>query len=177
MIPIDFILPIGMTFAFTTFSLIATIYLWPALKPKAASEALVPLLLPHGLRYLGLSFLIPGVTTEALDPRFTLPATAGDVAAAALALIAVGLLLSRSRLALPAVWIFNIWGSLDFANALTRGLLFVGPPQMGATFFIPFLIAPALMVCHGLIFAVLLWGKREAGTAPNWLATASNEAK
>jgi len=57
-------------------------------------------------RYIGLSFLITGVTTSPLDSRFAAPAAYGDLIAAVLALAAVMALLFKSRYSVSFVWIF-----------------------------------------------------------------------
>jgi hypothetical protein len=118
--------------------------------------ALSPLLLFHGFRYIGLAFLLPGVTATALDPAFANPAAYGDLIAALLALGAVLAL----RVGLPGtvllVWTFNVWGTLDLLNALYAGFRLTPDADLGAAFFIPAVIVPALLVTHVLVFRELL---------------------
>jgi hypothetical protein len=58
-------------------------------------------------------------------------------------------------------WIFNIWGSADLLNAFYQanhaGLL---AGQLGATYFIPTLVVPLLLVTHGA-FRILLQHQEE----------------
>lgn len=155
MIPVDLILPLSITMALTGFGLAAYWYVLPALLRLDVHDALVPLVLPHCFRYLGLSFLIAGVTTEPLDPRFAFPAAYGDLVAALLAFAAVFALRLRWSGALPLVLLFNVVGTLDFVDALVRGLMYVPPSHMGSTYFIPMIIVPFLAVTHVIIFVVL----------------------
>jgi hypothetical protein len=54
-------------------------------------------------------------------------------------------------------WIFNLWGFTDLLNAFYQanhaGLL---AGQLGATYFIPTVIVPLLLITHGLAFRILL---------------------
>ena len=54
-------------------------------------------------------------------------------------------------------WIFTLWGTADLFNAFYQanrsGLM---PGQLGATYFIPTLIVPLLLITHGLSFRILL---------------------
>lgn len=139
------------------FGLIARLYLGPALTRMPVAEALSPLLLFHAFRYIGATFMSPSVIDPTVPSSFTVPGTVGDLLAAFLALLALWALRSGSSLALPLLWVFNLEGSLDFVNAIYQGLV-VGLPhfQLGATWFIPTLFVPALIVVHALIFRILL---------------------
>ena len=54
-------------------------------------------------------------------------------------------------------WIFNLWGTADLFNVFYQanyaGLM---PGQLGATYFIPTLIVPLLMITHVVAFYLLL---------------------
>lgn len=154
--PTDLILPTSMTLAILSFGLIANWYIWPMLQQLPRERALIPLLFPHAFRALGLTFLIAGITTQPLDPRFANYAAYGDLLAAFLALLAIFALRNKWRSAIALVWLANIEGFFDLVDALIRGLAFVPPSHMGATYFIPMIIVPFLVVSHGLIFSLLL---------------------
>ncbi len=152
----DLILPLSIVMSTVSFTLIAVWYAMPALRSLPRASALAPLLLFHSFRHIGMAFLIPGVTAEALDPRFANPAAYGDLLAAALALAAVVALRSNFAFAIPLVWIFNIEGFLDLLNALFQGLRYTPDGHLGATYFIPAVIVPALLVTHVMVFVLLL---------------------
>ncbi len=162
--PIDLILPVSMTIAVLTWVLILVWYVQPVLRTRPFADALRPMLLLHCFRYIGLMFLIPGVTSTPLDPRFALPAAYGDLVAAGLAFAALAALQLSRPVALAVVWIFNIWGLADLLNAVARGIMYTPDGALGAAFWIPALFVPPLLVSHGYIFWRLLGegGKRRA---------------
>ncbi|MGB6332232.1 MAG: hypothetical protein WBF41_10695, partial [Candidatus Sulfotelmatobacter sp.] len=113
------------------------------------------LLTLHSFRFLGLAFLVPGVVSPDLPSAFAHSAAYGDIIAAILALLSL-LLLPRAA-GVVTVWIFNLWGTADLLNAFYQGNhagLLAG--QLGATYFIPTLIVPLLLITHVLVFRILL---------------------
>jgi hypothetical protein len=154
--PIDFVLPLSMTIAVLAWVLILVWYVHPVLRARSFVEALRPMLLLHCFRYIGLMFLIPGVTATPLDPRFSIPAAYGDLVAAALAFAALAALRLSRSVALEVVWIFNVWGLADLLNAVARGIMYTPDAAFGAAFWIPALFVPPLLVSHGYIFWYLV---------------------
>ncbi len=155
------ILLTSITIGVVGWGIIAKLWVIPWLKDNPFHKGLALLTIPHVFRYIGLSFLITGVTNSPLDPRFAIPAGYGDLIAALLALIAVTALLFKSRYSVPIVWIFNIVGFIDFLVAVTQGLRYTHPEDMGATYFIPVLAVPLLFVSHLLIFWMLITRNRK----------------
>jgi len=151
------ILLLSMTFGLLIYSLIAKWYLLPWVNSVSRKEAFTPLLLLHCFRYIGLAFLIPGVVSPELSSAFANPAAYGDLLAAVLALLALIALRNGWAYALLLIWIFNIEGTLDFVTAIYQGLSFTTPGQLGAAYFIPVVIVPALLVTHFVIFKLLLF--------------------
>ncbi len=154
--PEALILPLCMLMGLLTWSLVFVWYVHPGLRRRPPMEALEPLLLLHAFRFIGLLFLMPGVTATPLDPRFALPAAYGDLVAALLALACIAALRAGTSWALAGVWIFNVWGFVDLLNAVARGLLFTEDGDLGATYWIPATIVPLLLITHGYIFWLLL---------------------
>jgi hypothetical protein len=148
----ELILPLSVGMGLLCFGLAARWYLLPALDKYALTDGLTALLLPHGFRYVGLAFLVPGVTSAPLDPRFAIHAAWGDLGAAVLALLAIAALRSNWRYAIPVVLIANLVGLLDLVNAVFRGLMYTPDGDLGATWFIPTVIVPFLVVTHFVIF-------------------------
>ena len=154
--PAVFILPISMVLGFVAYGLVAKWYLMPRLMKLSRAKALEVLLLFHSFRFIGLAFLIPGVTAVPLDSRFSHPAAYGDLVAAVLALLAILALRKNWSVATSIVWVFNLEGTLDLINAVTQGIRYTEDGDLGAAYFIPAVIVPALLVSHWLIFILLL---------------------
>jgi hypothetical protein len=65
----------------------------------------------------------------------------------------------------PLTWLFNIVGLADLVNAFYQGLSH--DVQLGAAYYIPTFIVPALVVTHVMIFRLLLrHSASAAGTLP-----------
>jgi len=150
----------SIAFSLIAWGIVAARYLWPQLRLRERSEALRPLLVLHSFRFIGLAFLIPGVVSPDLPRAFATSAALGDLGAATLALLS--LLWLRSAPGVLIAWTFNVWGSLDLVNAFYEAnATGLSPGQLGATFFIPTLIVPLLLITHGLVFLVLLQHQEE----------------
>lgn len=142
------------------FSLMAKWFVAPWLAGKPLQQALVPLVLPHAFRHIGMVFLVSAVVVEPLPKAFANPAAYGDLLTGILALLALLALRGGWALALPLVWVFNLVGTLDLVNALYQGTRLEVAPQLGAAWYIPTFLVPALLVTHVMIFARLLRGQR-----------------
>ncbi|MGH8688137.1 MAG: hypothetical protein ACREVQ_10585 [Burkholderiales bacterium] len=145
------------------FWIAARLYLLPRLAQLDERSVLLPILLLHATRHLGLMFLAPGATYPGLPHAFAYPAAFGDLVAAALALAAIPAVATRSRVARPLVWIFNLVGSVDLIVAIALGTLTGAADQMGPTYWIPAFVVPLLLVTHYVVFVVLL--RKRAGAA------------
>ena len=144
------------------YGLIARWFVAPWLAGKPTDRALVPLILPHAFRHLGLVFLAPGVVADPLPPEFANPAAYGDLAAGLLAIVALLALRGGWGLAIPLVWLFNVVGTVDLLYAVIRGTTVDASQNMGAAWYIPTFIVPALLVTHFMVFVRLLRPRFEA---------------
>lgn len=131
---------------------------WPALRSLDAHTALLWLVAPHMfLRFIGLSFLVPGVVSASLSEQWAAPAAIGDLAAGILAIIATAALAEGATWAIAAVWVFNIVGAVDLLYAFYRGArVRLDAGSLGAAFYIVTAIVPPLLVTHALIFVLLI---------------------
>ena len=154
---------VSIAFSLIAWGIVTARYIWPELRLRQRAEALQPLLILHSFRFIGLSFLIPGVVSPDLPVSFAHAAAYGDVIAAILALLSLVLLPSAAGVG--AAWVFSLWGSADILNAFYQanhaGLL---AGQLGAAFFIPTLVVPLLLITHGLAFRILLHHQPEPAT-------------
>ena len=151
---------ISVLLGFVAWGMIGARYIWPALRDRPRAEALRPVLLLHAFRYVGLAFLVPGVVSPDLPDAFARPAAYGDLVTSLLALLAIATL--KSRLGTIVVWVFNIVGTIDLLNAFYQGDrlgLGIAPGLQGATYFIPTVLVPLLLVTHAFVFRILLGPK------------------
>jgi hypothetical protein len=140
--------------SFLVYGLVAKWYVTPRLAPLPLETALQPLLVLHALRHMGMVFLVSTVVGPSLPASFAVPAAYGDLLAGLLALAAIVALRARSRIALPLTWMFNVIGLLDLVNAFYQGL--ANDVQLGAAYFIPTFVVPALVITHVMIFRMLV---------------------
>lgn len=138
-------------------SLVATWYVWPAIRKASVSAALVPLFLVHALRYLPSSAFAPGQVgpTVPMDAMQTI--AYGDLLSAVLALIAAAFLWYRWRGAIGVAWIVNVLAALDWLSAgfIAASRELVTYP-MGGNWYIINYYVPLIGVVHVLIFVRLL---------------------
>jgi hypothetical protein len=111
----------------------------------------------NSFRFFGLVFLIPGVVGPNLPASFTTFAAYGDFATGVLAMLA--LLTVRIR---PVFWLFvvafNVVGVADLIVDYYHGNQ-IGLPalagELGATYAIPIIYVPLLMITHVVAFYLL----------------------
>jgi hypothetical protein len=140
--------------SFVVYTLVARWYVAPRLAPLPRETALPPLLVLHAFRHMGMVFLVPAVVGPSVAASFAVPAGYGDLLAGLLALAALLALRARSSAAIPVVWLFNVIGLLDLVNAFYQGL--AAEVQLGAAYYIPTFVVPALVVTHLMIFRILV---------------------
>jgi hypothetical protein len=149
---------ISTLMSFVSSGVFAQLYLWPRLQIMNRGQALLVLVAPHMfLRFIGLSFLVPGVVSPTLSAAFSVPAAYGDFVAGLLAIATTVALSRRTTWAEALVWLFNIWGAADFLFAFVQAVrVHIDPGALGAAFFIPTAVVPPLLVTHALIFRLLV---------------------
>jgi hypothetical protein len=150
----------GLSVLLNLFSSIVatTLFVWPWLRAVNNEQALIWLVAPHMfLRFVGLSFLVPGVVSDSLPKAWAMPAGYGDFIAGILAIFATAALALGASWGIAAVWIFNVWGAADLLFAFYKGArVNLDPGALGAGFYIVTSLVPLLLVSHALIFALLL---------------------
>ncbi len=134
------------------------VYLWPRLKSMDSFEAQRAIATLHSFRFFGLVFILPGVVGPNLPAGFAAFAAYVDFATGMLAILA--LLTVRIR---PLFWLFvvafNLVGAADIIIDYYHGTQ-VGLPalagQLGATYVIPIIYVPVLMITHFAAFYLLV---------------------
>ncbi|WP_322418071.1 hypothetical protein [Mesorhizobium huakuii] len=133
-------------------------YIWPWLRSKdgpAAQRAIATL---HSFRFFGLVFILPGVVSPNLPASFATLAAYGDFATGVLAMLA--LFAVRMR---PLFWLFvvafNVVGTIDLIVDYYQAIQADLPAHaglLGATYAIPVIYVPLLMITHVVAFYFLL---------------------
>jgi hypothetical protein len=152
---LDRILTVNLILTAVVFYVAARIYVLPRLGEFRRQTILLPILLLHSLRHLGLMFLTRGATYPGMPPQFAYPAAIGDFITAVLAFTAIPAVARNRPVGQSLVWIFNVFGTLDLVAAITLATIYNAPIYMGATYWIPAFWVPALLVTHYITFIVL----------------------
>ena len=155
------ILTVNLLLSTLVFAIAARLYLLPKLPGLDPKAVVLPILLLHAMRHLGLMFLAPGAVFPGIPAQFAYPAAFGDLTAAVLALIALLAVVRGSRLARPLVGLFNLEGTVDLITAITLATVNDAAPHMGPAYWIPAFWVPALLVTHYVVFVLL--GRRWTG--------------
>jgi hypothetical protein len=153
----EIIFNLHLVLGYVAWLLCFSTYVWPWFKSMdhvAAQRAIATL---HSFRFFGLVFILPGVVGH-LPVSFATFAAYWDLATGLLAMLA--LLTVRIR---PLFWLFviafNLVGAidliLDYSHAVQVGVPAMAG-QFGATYAIPVLYVPLLMITHGVAFYLLL---------------------
>jgi hypothetical protein len=150
------ILTANLVFSTFIFWIAARLYLLPRLGELKPRAILIPILLLHSFRHLGLMFLAPGATLPGIPMAFAYPAAFGDLLASLLALAAIPAVAMNWKAARALVWLFNVEGTLDLFNAIVLATAHEANRFMGAAYWIPAFWVPALLVTHYITYVVLL---------------------
>jgi hypothetical protein len=152
------------------------VYIWPRLRSTDPIEAHRAIATLHSFRFFGLVFIVPGVVGPDLPASFASFAAYWDFATGLLAMLA--LLAVRIRpLFLLFVVAFNVVGFVDilvdYFDAIQINLPAMAG-QLGATYAIPIIYVPLLMITHVTAFYLLL--RPQFGAALTQSAKAEGEA-
>ncbi len=149
------ILTFNLLCSTVVFWIAAKIYVLPKLNELKPRTNLLPILLLHAFRHLGLMFLASGGIYPGMPAQFAYPAAVGDLVAAGLAIVAIPAVAGRARSARILVWLFNIEGTVDLLVAITLATVYDAAAFMGPAYWIPAFWVPALLVTHYITFLVL----------------------
>jgi hypothetical protein len=132
-------------------------YVWPRLKSMDPVEAQRAIATLHSFRFFGLVFIIPGVVGPNLPVDFAEFAAYGDFATGVLAMLALLSVRIRSLFWLLVV-AFNLVGAADLLIDYYHGIQLDLPAlsgQLAATYWIPILYVPILVITHFAAFYLL----------------------
>ena len=133
-------------------------YVWPRLRAMDRIEAQRAIATLHSFRFFGLVFIIPGVVGPILPADFATFAAYGDFATGVLAILALLTVRTRPLFSLFVV-AFNLVGAadilIDYYHGNQVGLAALSG-ELGATYAIPIIYVPVLMITHVVAFYLLL---------------------
>jgi hypothetical protein len=142
-------------------------FILPWLKSMPRVEAYRVIATLHSFRFFGLVFLLPGVVGPNLPAGFAPFAAYVDLSTALLAMLALLTVRVRALFWLFVV-AFNLVGATDlvlnYYHAIRVGLPALAG-QLAATYFIPVIYVPLLMITHILAFYWLVRPQPKAASA------------
>jgi len=160
---------IHLIFGYVAWLLCFGTYIWPWLRLMERTDALRAIATLHSFRFFGLVFLLPGVVGDHLPADFAAYAAYGDFVTGLLAILA--LLTFRIRpVFLASTVAFNLVGVVDLVGDYSLATLANLPAQageLGATYAIPIIYVPLLMITHGAAFYLLMRSRSAATPVPS----------
>jgi hypothetical protein len=149
---------IHLVLGYVAWLLCFRVYILPRLKSMDRFEAQRVIATLHSFRFFGLVFILPGVVGPEIPAHFAVFAAYWDFATGVLAMLA--LLTASIR---PLFWLFvvafNLVGTtdliFDYYHAIQVGLPALAG-QLGATYAIPIIYVPLLMITHFAAFYLLV---------------------
>lgn len=154
----EIIFDLHLVLGYVAWLLCTGAYILPKLKSMSAVDAHRAIATLHSFRFFGLVFLLPGVVGHNLPGSFATFAAYGDFATGILAILALFTIKIR-----PLFWTlvaaFNLVGTadliVDYYHGVKFGLAAVSG-ELGATYAIPIIYVPLLMITHIIAFYLLL---------------------
>ena len=165
--PPQIIFQLQLVLGYVAWLLCFKVYLSPRLRSMDRFGAQRAIATLHSFRFFGLAFVVPGVVGPHLPAGFAAFAAYGDFATGVLAILAL-LAAGMRSLFRVLVIAFNLVGTvdlvLDYCHAVRLGLPELAG-QLGATYAIPILYVPLLMITHIAAFHLLLYPAHGGGDA------------
>jgi len=158
---------IHLVLGYLAWLLFFSAYVWPRIKTMEWVESQRAIATLHSFRFFGLVFILPGVIGPNLPGSFAEFAAYGDFATGILAILALLTVRIRPLFSLFVI-AFNVVGAADIIIDYFHGNQ-VGLPavagQLGATYAIPIIYVPALMITHIVAFYLLVRPQAKAARA------------
>jgi len=159
--PTEILFQTHLVLGYVAWLLCFSAYVWPWLSTMDPVEAQRAIATLHSFRFFGLVLMLPGVVSPDLPADFAVFAAYGDFSTGVLAMLA--LLTVRIR---P---LFNLVGTVDIILAYDHAIQ-VGLPAhaewLAATYAIPIIYVPLLMITHIAAFYFLVRPLSKAARAP-----------
>ncbi len=151
------ILNIQAVMCLTAILVIYFTYLRPWFAAQPFGPAVLPGLLVHSFRFVGLTMLVNGQIDPELPRRSIQLMAFGDLAAAVTALAAAIAVATKSKMATPLVAVFVVVGGVDFAIAIPTGLnagvfeSYLGGMWIVIQYYVPLVLLTQIYITYRLI--------------------------
>ncbi len=148
--PTQVLFQIQLVLGYVTWLLCFGAYGLPWLRSMDGRDAHRAIATLHSFRFFGLVFIIPGVVSPDLPADFAVFAAYGDVATGVLAMLAL-LTVRIGSLFWLFIVAFNLVGTIDLLVDYYDAIRVDLPAHagwLGATYAIPILYVPLLMITH-----------------------------
>jgi hypothetical protein len=156
--PVVHLFQLHLVLGYVAWLLCFRAYMWPKLRQMDAFDAHRAIATLHSFRFFGLVFLVPGIVSPDLPASFAVFAAYGDFATGVLAMLALLLVRQRALFSLFVV-AFNVVGTIDLLVDYYHAIAADVPAhagQFGATYAIPVIYVPLLMITHVAAFYLLV---------------------
>src|SRR5690348_7903856 len=149
---------IHLVLGYVAWLLFFSAYVWPRIKTMEWVESQRAIATLHSFRFFGLVFILPGVIGPNLPAGFAEFAAYGDFATGILAILALLTVRVRPLFSLFVI-AFNVVGAADIIIDYYHGNQVGLAPmagQLGATYAIPIIYVPLLMITHIVALYLLI---------------------
>jgi len=149
---------IHLVLGYVAWLLFFSAYVWPRFKTMEWVESQRAIATLHSFRFFGLVFILPGVIGPNLPAGFAEFAAYGDFATGILAILALLTVRVRPLFSLFVI-AFNVVGAADIIIDYYHGNQVGLAPmagQLGASYAIPIIYVPLLMITHIVAFYLLV---------------------
>ena len=141
--------------ALSAWVLIAWNWVFPWLKNKTKTEAVMILLIPQMMRFVGINFVVPGVVGTDMPKDLASQIALWDATTSFLAIIGILLLKSGWKGAITIVWLINIFGFIDLLNSIIQSSIADVSAKLHAAWYVPTIAVPITLTSHILSFIIL----------------------
>ena len=170
-----FILASQMLIDYIVLGLISVIYVYPRLVRAPLLDALTALSFVHVFRFLGASYMHPGLSGLRPASSWALLTGYGDLTVSVLAVAAIVNMRIKAPWCIALVWVLNIVGFVDTVAAQsTAMLLHLWTSLTGVGWLISITVVPGLLIAHILMTILLIRNRWEQ--APGMHAGRSRNA-
>jgi len=142
--------------ALSSWSVIAWNWIFPWLKNKTKNEAIMILLAPQMMRFVGITLVIPGVIGPDIPKNLVAQIALLDAITSFVSMLGILVLKSGWKGALAFAWLINIFGFADLLLSVIQSSMADISSHLHAGWYVPTIAVPITFTSHILSFIILL---------------------